>query len=49
MTSPYPGWTAPNPRTWSAEDQISVPRLRGDMANFAALMAYGRPMLNMQQ
>ena len=49
MTSPYPGWTAPNPRTWAAGDLISVPRLRGDMSNFAALMAGGRPMLNIQQ
>jgi hypothetical protein len=37
--------TYPSPRTWSAGDIISVPRLRGDMANLAGLFVTGRPLL----
>ena len=45
MTSPVPGMTYPNPRTWAAGDQITTPRLRGDMTNLAALFASGRPLM----
>ena len=41
MTSPVPGVTYPNPRTWAAGDFITTPRLRGDMTNLAALYAGG--------
>jgi hypothetical protein len=44
LTSPVPGLTYPNPRTWSPGDLISVPRLRGDMYNLAALFTTGRPL-----
>jgi hypothetical protein len=36
---------APDPRTWSEGDLITVPRLRGDMTNLASLFMTGRPML----
>jgi hypothetical protein len=44
VTSPNPGMTAPNPRTWAAGDFITTPRLRGDMTNFADLFTTGRPL-----
>jgi hypothetical protein len=36
--------TYPSPRSWSPGDLISVPRLRGDMTNLAALFTTGRPL-----
>ncbi len=49
MTSPIPGVTYPAPRTWAAGDEITVPRLRGDMTNLADLFAGGaRPVLTAQ-
>lgn len=45
MTSPVPGLTYPNPREWSKGDLITVPRLRGDMTNMAAIMVSGRPLV----
>ena len=35
--------TYPSPRTWSAGDDITTPRLRGDMTNLASLLTSGRP------
>lgn len=38
-----PNPSLPNPRTWAANDLVSVPRLRADVANAVAFLA-GRPM-----
>ena len=40
-----PGLTLPDPRTWTAGDDITVPRLRGDMTNLASLFTAGRPLV----
>lgn len=46
MTSPLPGITYPQPRTWEAGDPVTVPRLRGDGYNMAALSFGGaKPLL----
>ena len=31
----------PNPRTWAADDLITVPRLRADVSNAVAFLAGG--------
>jgi hypothetical protein len=46
LTTPFPGWITPQPRTWSQGDFITTPRLRGDMTNFGAMIAgQARPIL----
>lgn len=45
MTTPIPGTTYPIPRTWSAGDNITTPRLRGDLGNIAGFFMGARPIL----
>lgn len=45
MTSPYPGLSYPDPRTWEPGDDITVARLRGDLSNAAALMTIAKPVM----
>lgn len=44
MTSPVPGFAAPNPRTWSGNDFITAARLRGDVTNLGDLFTAARPV-----
>jgi len=48
MTSPIPGVTYPNPRTWFNGDIITSPRLRGDFGNLASIFVGARPILSAQ-
>lgn len=42
---PVPGFGLAAPRTWSPGDLVTVPRLRADVYNLAALAGQGRPAL----
>lgn len=49
MTSPVPGFVPQQARTWQAGDPVTVPRLRADAWNLAALFTAGRPVAVINQ
>lgn len=45
MTSPIPGVTYPDPRTWIALDPVTACRLRADATNLGAFFMGARPLM----